>query len=140
MLYNIWHFVIIYITSYFLSIYNTCDYTLSPVHLQSICSGWWFKKVVRCKYIFIICNGSRWIVGTSWNRSDPCSFSFELYLPEFKCKVSIQFFLNIVFYPCTFPNYPILKQFKCISVFPYILSRFWAGADFVLSKGMIFST
>ena len=36
-------------------------------------------------------------------------FSFELYNPAFKCKVSIRFFLKLVFYPCTFPNYPIQK-------------------------------
>ena len=51
-------------------------------------------------------------------------FPLNNICPNLNAKCQSTVFLNLVFYPCTFPNYPIQKQFKYISVFPYTLSRF----------------
>ena len=50
-------------------------------------------------------------------------FPLNYICPNLNAKCQSSVFLNLVFYPCTFPNYPIQKQFKYISVFPYTLSR-----------------
>ena len=63
------------------------------------------KEVVRCKYIFLLFVTE---AGELWEHlrmeAIHVMFSFELYNPAFKCKVSIRFFLKISFLSLHFPK------------------------------------
>ena len=100
----------IFIFSLKLSCIRSCNIYLPYIRNQFAHDTVIQKEVVRCKYIFLLFVTE---AGELWEHlrmeAIHVMFSFELYNPAFKCKVSIRFFLKLVFYPCTFPNYPIQK-------------------------------